>query len=167
MYKRQHIIIAAGSVPIAIPPAPLVDDIVVDSTGALEFSSVPERLGIIGAGVIGLELGSVWARLGAEVTVLEALDDFLPAVDMTIAKETKKVFKQQGLDIRLGTRVTGTEVTGEGAKRQVTVEYSDAEGTQQVNFDRLIVCVGRRPLSENLLAPDSGCLLYTSPSPRD
>lgn len=159
IYQGEHIIIAAGSVPIAIPPAPLVDDIVVDSTGALAFSSVPERLGIIGAGVIGLELGSVWARLGAEVTVLEALDDFLPAVDMTIAKETKKVFKQQGLDIRLGTRVTATEVTGKGANRQVMVEYSDAKGTQQANFDRLIVCVGRRPLSENLLAPDSGVSL--------
>lgn len=159
VYQAEHIIIAAGSVPIAIPPAPLVDDIVVDSTGALEFSSVPGRLGVIGAGVIGLELGSVWARLGAEVTVLEALDDFLPAVDMTIAKETKKVFKQQGLDIRLGTRVTGTEVTGKGAKRQVAVEYSDAEGIQQAHFDRLIVCVGRRPLSENLLAPDSGVSL--------
>jgi len=159
IYHADHIIIAAGSVPVAIPPAPLVDDVVVDSTGALEFTSVPKRLGVIGAGVIGLELGSVWARLGAKVTVLEALDEFLPAVDMTIAKETKKVFKKQGLDIRLGTRVTATSVTGKGDAREVTVEYSDASGTKSETFDKLIVCVGRRPLSESLLAPDCGVTL--------
>lgn len=156
IYQAENIIIAAGSVPVEIPPAPLVDDVVVDSTGALEFREVPKRLGVIGAGVIGLELGSVWARLGAEVTVLEALDDFLPAADMAIAKETKKVLKKQGLDIRLGTRVTATEVIGKGKARTVNVEYSDAEGTKKESFDKLIVCVGRRPLSENLLAPDCG-----------
>ncbi len=156
IYQAENIIIAAGSVPVEIPPAPLVDDVVVDSTGALAFSEVPGRLGVIGAGVIGLELGSVWARLGAEVTVLEALDDFLPAADVAIAKEAKKVFKKQGLDIRLGTRVTSTEVKGKGKSRTVAVEYSDGEGTRTEEFDKLIVCVGRRPLSENLLAPDSG-----------
>ncbi len=156
LYQAEHVILAAGSVPVNIPPAPLVDDIVVDSTGALAFKAVPGRLGVIGAGVIGLELGSVWARLGAEVTVLEALDDFLPAADQAVAKEAKKLFKKQGLDIRLGTRVTGTTVEGSGDARTVTVEYSDGEGTHQQQFDRLIVCVGRRPLSDNLLAPDSG-----------
>ena len=156
IYQAEHVIIAAGSVPVEIPPAPLVDDVVVDSTGALAFTEVPKRLGVIGAGVIGLELGSVWARLGAEVTVLEALDDFLPAADVAIAKEAKKVFKKQGLDIRLGTRVTSTEISGEGDARTVKVEYSDGEGTKAEAFDKLIVCVGRRPLSENLLAPDSG-----------
>ncbi|MGB5323792.1 MAG: dihydrolipoyl dehydrogenase, partial [Pseudomonadales bacterium] len=156
IYQADKIIIAAGSVPIDIPPAPLVDDVVVDSTGALEFSEVPKRLGVIGAGVIGLELGSVWSRLGAEVVVLEALDTFLPAVDEQIAKETQKVFKKQGLDIRLGTRVTGTTVKGRGKSRKVTVEYSGSDGTKTEEFDKLIVCVGRRPLSEHLLAPDCG-----------
>ncbi|NNM11046.1 MAG: dihydrolipoyl dehydrogenase, partial [Pseudomonadales bacterium] len=155
-YAAEKIIIAAGSVPIDIPPAPLVDDVVVDSTGALEFTEVPKRLGVIGAGVIGLELGSVWARLGAEVTVLEALDTFLPAADEQIAKETKKVLQKQGLDIRLGTRVTGTSVKGRGKSRTVTVEYTDSEGNKTEEFDKLIVCVGRRPLSEHLLAPDCG-----------
>ncbi len=156
VYTADHIIIAAGSAPIEIPPTPLLDDIVVDSTGALSFTEVPERLGVIGAGVIGLELGSVWARLGAKVTVLEALDEFLPAADEQIARETKKILGRQGLDIRLGTRVTGSSVSGRGKKRKVTVEYSDAEGEKTEEFDRLIVCVGRRPVSEHLLAPDSG-----------
>ena len=84
--EAENVIIASGSRPVEIPPAPLTDDIIVDSTGALEFQAVPKKLGVIGAGVIGLELGSVWARLGAEVTVLEALDKFLPAADEQIAK---------------------------------------------------------------------------------
>lgn len=145
------IIIAAGSVPVQIPPAPVDDEIIVDSTGALEFTDVPKRLGVIGAGVIGLELGSVWSRLGAEVVVLEALDDFLPAIDRQIAKETKKILQKQGLDIRLGARVTGTKVT----KKKVTVSYNDGEDKEEV-FDKLIVAVGRRPLSQNLLASDCG-----------
>lgn len=156
VYQAEHVIIAAGSQPIDIPPAPLVDDIIVDSTGALEFTETPKSLGVVGAGVIGLELGSVWARLGAKVTVLEALPEFLPAVDQAIAKETLKVLTKQGLDIRLGTRVMGTEVKGSGKKRQVVVEYSDSEGTKHETFDKLIVCVGRRPYSENLLAPGCG-----------
>ena len=156
LYSAEHVIIAAGSVPVEIPPAPLLDDIVVDSSGALSMSSVPQRLGVIGAGVIGLELGSVWSRLGAEVTVLEALDEFLPAADIDIAREAKKVLKKQGLDIRLSTRVTATTVNGEGDGRTVTVEYSDAEGSHSMAFDRLIVCVGRRPASEQILAADSG-----------
>lgn len=153
--EADHIIIAAGSVPIDIPPAPVDQNVIVDSTGALEFQSVPKRLGVIGAGVIGLELGSVWARLGAEVVVLEALDDFLPAVDRQIAKEAEKILRKQGLDIRLGTRVTGSQV----ADNQVTVSFTDANGEKSEVFDRLIVAVGRRPQSGNLLAPDSGVSL--------
>lgn len=156
VYQAEHVIIAAGSQPIEIPPAPLQDDVIVDSTGALEFNDVPKSLGVVGAGVIGLELGSVWARLGSKVTVLEALPDFLPAVDTAIAKETQKVLTKQGLDIRLGTRVTGTEVKGSGKKRQVSVQYTDDEGDKEETFDKLIVCVGRRPYSENLLAADCG-----------
>jgi len=147
----DNIIIAAGSLPVEIPPTPIDHDVIVDSTGALEFLKVPKRLGVIGAGVIGLELGSVWGRLGAEVVVLEALDDFLPAVDQQIAKEARKLLtKKQGLDIRLGARVTASEVEG----GQVTVTYTDKDGEKQEVFDKLIVAVGRRPQSENLLAGD-------------
>ncbi|HUH37985.1 MAG TPA: dihydrolipoyl dehydrogenase [Spongiibacteraceae bacterium] len=146
------VVIAAGSRPTEIPPAPVDQKHIVDSTGALEFQAVPKRLGVIGAGVIGLELGSVWVRLGAEVVVLEALDDFLPAVDRQLAREAQKIFTAQGLDIRLGARVTGSEVK----KDKVTVTYSDKDGDKQEVFDRLIVAVGRRPNSEGLLAPDCG-----------
>ncbi len=149
----ENIIIAAGSVPIDIPPAPVDQDVIVDSTGALEFLEVPKKLGVIGAGVIGLELSSVWARLGAEVIILEALDEFLPTVDAQISKEAKKIFtKKQGLDIRLGARVTATELV----KGQVKVTYSDKNGEQKETFDKLIVSVGRRPQSENLISADCG-----------
>lgn len=148
----DNVILASGSVPIEIPPAPLTDDIIIDSTGALEIKEVPKRLGVIGAGVIGLELGSVWARLGSDVVVLEAMDTFLPSVDQQIAKEAGKIFKKQGLDIRLKARVTGTEVKN----GKVTVTYEDAKGEQKEVFDKLIVAVGRRPLTQNLLAQDSG-----------
>jgi len=153
--EADHIIIATGSVPVDIPPAPLTDDIIVDSTGALEFTSVPKRLGVIGAGVIGLELGSVWSRLGAEVVVLEAQDKFLHLFDQTVAREAQKLFKKQGLDLRLSARVTSTEVKG----KKVTVTYQDNEGEKQEVFDKLIVAVGRRPYTEGLLAGDSGVIL--------
>jgi dihydrolipoamide dehydrogenase len=150
--EAENIIIAAGSVPVAIPPAPVDQDIIVDSTGALEFQSVPGKLGVIGAGVIGLELGSVWARLGSNVVLLEALESFLPAVDGQIAKEAAKVFKKQGLDIRLGARVTGTKIV----KKQVEVSYTFKDEEKTETFDKLIVCVGRKPLSSGLLAADCG-----------
>ena len=149
----ENVVIATGSVPVEIPPTPLNADIIVDSTGALEFQQVPARLGVIGAGVIGLELGSVWARLGAEVVVLEAQDRFLATADQQIAKDAAKIFKKQGLDIRLGARVTGSDMNG----NEVTVKYIDQNGEEHSQvFDKLIVAVGRRPLTENLIAPDSG-----------
>jgi len=147
-----HVILAPGSVPVEIPPAPLTEDLIVDSTGALEFSEVPKRLGVIGAGVIGLELGSVWNRLGSEVVVLEALDTFLPMADERIARDSLKIFKAQGLDIRLGTRVTGAA----SGKSGVKVTYQDKEGDHDLTVDKLIVAVGRRPYTEGLLAADSG-----------
>ncbi|MCF5291762.1 dihydrolipoyl dehydrogenase, partial [Pseudomonas syringae] len=150
--EADHVILASGSRPIDIPPAPVDQKIIVDSTGALEFQQVPQRLGVIGAGVIGLELGSVWARLGAQVTVLEALDKFIPAADEAVSKEALKTFNKQGLDIKLGARVTGSKVEGE----QVVVSYTDAAGEQSITFDRLIVAVGRRPVTTDLLASDSG-----------
>lgn len=155
VYEADNIIIAAGSQPIEIPPAPVDQQVIVDSTGALDFQQVPGKLGVIGAGVIGLELGSVWARLGAEVTVIEAQEQFLPAVDEQVAKEALKVLTKQGLDVRLGARLTATEVKG----KQVTVTYTDAKGEQQQVFDKLIVAVGRRPETKNLLAADSGVSL--------
>lgn len=154
-YEADSIIIAAGSQPIDIPPAPVDQEVIVDSTGALEFQAVPQKLGVIGAGVIGLELGSVWARLGAEVTVIEAQEQFLPAVDEQVAKEALKVLTKQGLNIRLGARLTATQVD----KNQVTVSFTDANGEQQMTFDKLIVAVGRRPETSNLLAADSGVTL--------
>ncbi|MEH6502074.1 MAG: dihydrolipoyl dehydrogenase [Pseudoalteromonas distincta] len=150
--EAENVILASGSRPIEIPPAPLTDDIIVDSTGALEFQTVPKKLGVIGAGVIGLELGSVWRRLGAEVVVFEALDKFLGLADEQIAKEALKTFTKQGMQIRLGARVTGTDIK----RKQVTVSFTDADGEQQLTFDKLIVAVGRKPYTENLLASDSG-----------
>ncbi len=151
----DNVIIASGSRPVEIPPTPLNGDTIVNSTGALDFTEVPKRLGVIGAGVIGLELGSVWARLGAEVTVLEAMDKFLPAMDEQVAKEALKVLTKQGLTIKLGARVTGSNVKG----KTVTVEYENAEGAQEITFDKVIVAVGRRPVTTNVLADDSGVSL--------
>ncbi len=151
----KNVILASGSVPVQIPVAPLTDELIVDSTGALEFQNVPKRLGVIGAGVIGLELGSVWNRLGAEVVVLEAVDAFLPLLDKAVAKETQKILSKQGLDIRLGARVTGTEIKG----AEVVVKYSDKDGEHSQTFDKLIVAVGRRPYTEGLLNADSGVTL--------
>lgn len=151
----ENVILASGSRPVEIPSAPVDEKVIVDSTGALEFSAVPKRLGVIGAGVIGLELGSVWSRLGAEVTVIEALDKFLVAADEQLAKEAMKIYTKQGLNILLGARVTGTEVKGD----EVTVKFTDAKGDQEMTFDRLIVAVGRRPVTTDLLAADSGVTL--------
>jgi dihydrolipoamide dehydrogenase len=153
--EAKNVILASGSVPVNIPVAALKDDVIVDSTGALDFQAAPKRLGIIGAGVIGLELGSVWKRLGSEVVVLEALDTFLPACDRAVAKEAQKILGKQGLDIRLGARVTGAEVT-DGS---VQLKYTDKDGDHAETFDKLIVAVGRRPYTEGLFTPDSGISL--------
>jgi dihydrolipoamide dehydrogenase len=150
--EAAHVILAPGSTPIAIDATPLTPGLIVDSTGALELDAVPKRLGVIGAGVIGLELGSVWSRLGAEVVLLEALPDFLPMADQRIARDARKIFEGQGLDIRLGARVTGSSVKG----KSVTVTYHDGKGEQSLTVDKLIVAVGRRPSTKGLLAPDAG-----------
>ena len=151
-HTADNIVLAAGSEPAAIPPAPVDGDRVVDSTGALCFEAVPERLGVIGAGVIGLELGSVWARLGADVVMLEAMDQFLPNMDEQIAAESAKIFAKQGLDIRLGARVTDVAVNGDN----VSVAYTQGDSSEMLEFDRLIVAVGRTPRTEKLFAADSG-----------
>ncbi len=153
--EAEHIILATGSSPRDLPNVPVDGDLVVDSTGALEFREVPAKLVIIGAGVIGLELGSVWKRLGSEVVVLEAMDTFLPMVDEQVAAEALKEFGHQGLDIRMSTRVLSAR-TG---KRKVTVNYQDAQGDHVIECDRLVVAVGRKPSTEGLNATEAGLLL--------
>ena len=149
--SAENIILASGSEPIEIPIAPWSENIT-DSTGALEFNSVPKKLGVIGAGVIGLELGSVWSRLGSEVIVLEALEDFLFMADRQIARDVFKEFSKQGLDIRLGSKVISAKDDG----KKVTVNYQTSDGDESLEFDKLIVAVGRRPYTNSLLGEDSG-----------
>jgi len=150
-----HVILASGSIPIELPVARFDGDKIVDSWDALEFAAVPRRMGVIGAGVIGLEIGSVWTRLGAQVTVIEAMDDFLFIADRDVARTAAKEFKKQGLDIRLGAKVTGAELVKQG----ISVTYEDKEGTQSLEVDQLVVAVGRRPFTDSLLAEDSGIQL--------
>jgi len=154
--QAAHIILAAGSAPVAIDAAPVDGMRIVDNAGALAFDAPPARLGIIGAGVIGLELGSVWRRLGAEVTLLEALPEFLPAADHAVAREAQKQFKKQKLDIRLGARVKSAVNTGDAV--EVTYQVGDGD-EQQMQVDKLIVAVGRRANTVNLLADDCGVQL--------
>ncbi|GMR08312.1 MAG: dihydrolipoyl dehydrogenase [Gammaproteobacteria bacterium] len=159
----QHIILAPGSVPVDIGAAPLQDDIIVDSTGALAFKEVPKRLGIVGAGIIGLELGSVWRRLGAEVILFEAQDSFLAMADDQIAKEAQKQFTKQGLDIRLSVRVTRATVETGSDGNSVRVDYQqgsdgDVREASEV-VDKLIVAVGRRPNTDRICSDDSGLIL--------
>jgi len=151
----DNIILASGSVPIQIPNVEFDGKYIVDNVGALDFDSVPASFGVIGAGVIGLELGSVWSRLGAEVILLEALPDFLPVADKDISKQAAREFKKQGLDIRLGTLVKSAEVKD----GQVTVTLEDKHGESQLTFDSLLVSVGRKPFTDGLLAEDSGVQL--------
>ena len=154
--KGTNVIIAAGSDSIELPFAKFDGDTIVDNVGALDFTAVPKRLAVIGAGVIGLELGSVWKRLGAEVTILEALPDFLAAADAEVAKVAAKEFKKQGLDIRLGAKVSKTEITGKGKSKEVVVTYADGEGEKTLTVDKLLVAVGRRAATKGLLADGTG-----------
>lgn len=153
--SAKHVVLASGSTPIELRSAPFKSPHIVDSWEALDLEAVPKRLGVIGAGVIGLELGSVWRRLGSEVTVLEALPDFLAFADQQLAREALRHFKKQGLDIRLGAKVGGAAIKG----GTVDVSYSDAKGEQHLTVDRLVVAVGRRPYTQDLLAADAGVQL--------
>lgn len=150
-----HIVLATGSVPTQIPVARVNQRNIVDSSGALTFNSVPDRLGIIGAGVIGLELGSVWNRLGADVFILEAMDNFLPAADHTIASEAHKILKKQGLKIHLGAKVTDAKDNGE----EVLVSYEQDQSINELTLDKLIVAVGRSPNTKGLGADEVGLKL--------
>ncbi len=147
----KHVILASGSQPVQLPGMAVDNKTIFDSSGALEFPTVPKTLGIIGAGVIGLELGSVWRRLGAEVVILEAAQSLLGSADSMIAREAKKQFSRQGLDIRLGCKVTQADNTENGC----SIHYLDGENNESIGVERLIVAVGRRPVTDGLL--DSNC----------
>jgi len=153
--NATNVILAPGSSPIEIPIAKFDHKNIVDSWDALEFDNVPENLGIVGAGVIGLELGSVWSRLGSNVTILEAMDDFLAIADCDISKVAAKEFEKQGLKIQLGSKVTNTKIT----KHCVDVSFDSKKGMQSIKFDKLIVAVGRKPFTENLFSDDAGIQL--------
>jgi dihydrolipoamide dehydrogenase len=153
--SATNVILASGSVPIELPFAKFDGKHIIDNAGALELDAVPERLGVIGAGVIGLELGSVWRRLGAEVTVLEAMPDFLGAADADIAKVAFKEFGKLGLDIKLGAKLTKAEV----GNNQVKVTYNDKDGDHDLVVDKLLVAVGRRAYTDGLLSEDCGVKL--------
>ena len=150
--EAEHVILASGSTPIELGISPFDGENIIDSWDALELDTVPERLGVVGAGVIGLELGSVWARLGSKVTILEAMDDFLFMADRDVAKVASQDFKKQGLDIKLGAKVGGAKV----GKKGVKVDYEDKSGAQSIEVDKLIVAVGRRPFTDGLFADDAG-----------
>ena len=150
-----NVIIATGSVPIELPFAKFDNKLILDNAGALDLDGVPKRLGVIGAGVIGLELGSVWRRLGAQVTVLEALPDFLGTADRDVAKIAAREFAKQGLDIRLGAKVSRTEIKGAA----VEVTFADAKGEQKITVDKLLVAVGRRAYTQGILGEGTGVQL--------
>jgi len=150
--KTEHLIIATGSSPIDLPVSSTNQDHIVDSTGALEFDYVPPKLAIVGAGIIGLELGSVWARLGSEVTIIEAMDEFLPAADKRISRDVFKTLKNQGLNISLGSEVVETTSDSTGVK----VRYKHQDDLNEIQVDKLIVAVGRKPNTSNLVEEDCG-----------
>ncbi len=145
--SARHVIVATGSKPRHLPNIPVDNKVICDNVGALSIDRVPKRLGVIGAGVIGLELGSVWKRLGAEVVILEALPDFLAAADQAVAKEAWKVFtNKQGLDIRLGVKIGKVSTS----KKGVSIEYESGDENLTLECDKLIVSVGRVPNTDGL-----------------
>ncbi len=152
--EATHVILATGSTPRQLPGTAVDNKLVLDNVGALSMPEVPKRLGVIGAGVIGLEMGSVWKRLGAEVTVLEAMPTFLAAADEAVAKEAFKLLtKETGLSIHMGVKIGEVKV----GKKDIKVAYTDAEGkAQTATFDKLIVAIGRVPNSKDIAAEAAG-----------
>ena len=150
-----HIVLATGSMPIAIACAPIDNHYIYDSAYALSLTEIPKRLAVLGAGVIGLELGGIWNRLGAETILLDAQESFLTPVDNQISREAYKIFSDQGLELRLGTRVISTKISNQ----KVLVEYQDIEGVHVIRVDKLIVASGRKPNSKNLSTPEVNLLL--------
>jgi dihydrolipoamide dehydrogenase len=146
--ETKNIVIATGSEPATLPGIEIDEERVVSNTGALSLKAVPKKLVLIGAGVIGLEMGSVWARLGSEVTVVEYLDRILPPADAEVAKEAERTFKKQGLAFKLGTKVTGIEKTK--TKLKVAVEPAKGGAGETLDADVVIVAIGRKPYTEGL-----------------
>jgi len=156
----KQVIVATGSNPRALPGTDFDERLILSNTGALAIPEVPKKLGVIGAGVIGLEMGSVWRRLGADVTMLEALPAFLGAADEQVAKEAAKLFARQGLKIELGVKIAGVSVEKKGKAESVHVAYTDAKGAEQtLVVDKLIVSIGRVPNTAGLNAEAVGLAL--------
>ena len=155
--RAKNVVIATGSSVTPLPGVALEGEVIVDSTGALELSKVPEHLVVIGGGVIGLELGSVWKRLGAKVTVVEYLDQLLPGMDGDVRKEAGKIFKKQGMALRLSTKVTGATVSG--GKATLTVEPAAGGAAETIEADAVLVAIGRRPNTDGLALDKAGLQL--------
>jgi dihydrolipoamide dehydrogenase len=153
-YAAKNILIATGSSVTPLPGVEIDQKVIVDSTGALALPKVPKHMVVIGGGVIGLELGSVWLRLGAEVTVVEYLDQILPGMDGEVRKETAKIFKKQGFNIRTGTKVTGATV--KGGKAKLTVEPASGGASETIEADCVLVAIGRKPNTEGLALDKAG-----------
>ncbi|MGE5026870.1 MAG: dihydrolipoyl dehydrogenase [Betaproteobacteria bacterium] len=153
--EAKHVIIATGSNPRQLPQVPVDNDRVVDNVGALGFKEVPKRLGVIGAGVIGLELGSVWRRLGSSVTLFQAHEVFLPSVDEQIAAEALRIFSRQGLTFKRSVKFSSIKV----GKKGVSIEFEDKDGAAGQQFDKLIVAIGRAPNTAGLDAGKVGLKL--------
>ncbi|MDD9951965.1 MAG: dihydrolipoyl dehydrogenase [Zetaproteobacteria bacterium] len=155
--QAKHVVLAMGSVPVDIPVAKMDHQYILDSTDILELTEVPERLVVVGGGVIGLELGSVWARLGAQVTVLEAQPNILPTMDGAIQKEMMKILKKQGLQILTGSTLQSSQVNQQ--QGFVTLAYTDKKGDQVLEADKVLVAVGRRACTQNCGLEESGVQL--------
>ncbi len=153
-YTAKNIMIATGSSVTPLPGVEIDQKVIVDSTGALALPKVPKHMVVIGGGVIGMELGSVWLRLGAEVTVVEYLDQILPGYDGEVRKEAAKIFKKQGFEIRTGTKVTGATV--KGGKATLTVEPAAGGASEKIEADCVLVSIGRRPNTEGLALDKAG-----------
>ncbi|CAN5168230.1 dihydrolipoyl dehydrogenase [soil metagenome] len=153
-YSAKNIVIATGSSVTPLPGVTVDQEVVVDSTGALALAKVPEHMVVIGGGVIGLELGSVWRRLGAQVTVVEFVDQILPGFDGEVRKESAKLFKKQGFDIRTSTKVTGVSVAG--GKATVTIEPAAGGASETITADAVLVSIGRRPNTDGLALDKAG-----------
>lgn len=153
--EAEHIILASGSAPIELPSAPIDNEFILDIGAALNLTSIPKRLAIIGAGIVGLELASIWRRLGSEIILLDAQESFLNITDQHISREAYRIFSEQGLELRLGARV----ISAKKGNKKVTVEYKDQEGTHALRVDKLIVAIGRRPSTEKLAAAEADLFL--------
>jgi len=150
--NAKHVIIATGSIPAELESIPFDDDSIIDSTSALSFKDIPKRLGVIGAGVVGLELGSVWSRLGAKTTVFNRSGTFLRSVDQQLAQSVLHELKTQGLDIKMDLKINSIKKMA----KHVTIKYSDKEGEHSVNVDKVLVAVGRKPNSDHINAEGVG-----------